>query len=370
MPFVNHAIIHPPVDRDRPPNEVGDVCVHIEKETDAGMIVSGAKVVATGSALTNYTFVAHHGLIAAARQELRLRLHGADQRAGRKADLPHVVRDDGDGDGSPFDYPLSSRLDENDAVFVLDKVLVPWENVFVYGDIEKANNFFPRTGFLPRACCRGARASRSSWSLSPACCSRRSRRRGRRISAASRRRSARCSAGAICSGGSPMRWPATRSRGSAICAAEHRPAARTGSSATTRIRRSRRSSSRQSPRLIYLNSSRARFPEAGDPPLSRPVLRGSNGYKRRGSREAGEAAVGCDRQRIRRAPRALRDQLGGSTEEIRRYCLIGAQATAQRTGSRASPSSAWRNTTSTAGRVPDMADPGELSYHVMRANQR
>ena len=26
VPFVNHAIIHPPVDRDRPPNEVGDVC--------------------------------------------------------------------------------------------------------------------------------------------------------------------------------------------------------------------------------------------------------------------------------------------------------------------------------------------------------
>ena len=52
--------------------------------------------------------------------------------------------------GSPFDYPLSSRLDENDAIFILDKVLVPWENVFVYGDIEKANNFFPRTGFLPR----------------------------------------------------------------------------------------------------------------------------------------------------------------------------------------------------------------------------
>ncbi len=63
VPFVNHAIIHPPVDRDRPPNEVGDVCAHVEKETDKGLIVSGAKVVATGSVLTNYTFVAHHGLI-------------------------------------------------------------------------------------------------------------------------------------------------------------------------------------------------------------------------------------------------------------------------------------------------------------------
>jgi 4-hydroxyphenylacetate 3-monooxygenase len=52
--------------------------------------------------------------------------------------------------GSPFDYPLSSRLDENDAVFILDNVLIPWENVFVYGDIEKFNDFFPRSGFVHR----------------------------------------------------------------------------------------------------------------------------------------------------------------------------------------------------------------------------
>jgi len=52
--------------------------------------------------------------------------------------------------GSPFDYPLSSRLDENDAIFIMDDVLVPWENVFVYGDLDKANSFFPRSGFVPR----------------------------------------------------------------------------------------------------------------------------------------------------------------------------------------------------------------------------
>ena len=57
--------------------------------------------------------------------------------------------------GSPFDYPLSSRLDENDAIFVLDDVLIPWEDVFVYGDVDKANNFFPRTGFVPRAFLQG-----------------------------------------------------------------------------------------------------------------------------------------------------------------------------------------------------------------------
>ena len=46
-------------------------------------------------------------------------------------------------------------MDENDAVFILDNALIPWENVFIYGDIESANNFFPRTGFLPRAVVHG-----------------------------------------------------------------------------------------------------------------------------------------------------------------------------------------------------------------------
>jgi 4-hydroxyphenylacetate 3-monooxygenase len=52
--------------------------------------------------------------------------------------------------GTPFDYPLSSRMDENDTIFVLDKVLIPWENVFVYGDAEKASSFVPASGFLHR----------------------------------------------------------------------------------------------------------------------------------------------------------------------------------------------------------------------------
>ena len=52
--YWNHAIINPPVDRNLPPDEAGEVFMRVEKETDAGVIVSGAKVVATGSAITNY----------------------------------------------------------------------------------------------------------------------------------------------------------------------------------------------------------------------------------------------------------------------------------------------------------------------------
>lgn len=44
--------------------------------------------------------------------------------------------------GSPFDYPLSSRFDENDAVLVFERALIPWEGILVYKDIQKANFFF------------------------------------------------------------------------------------------------------------------------------------------------------------------------------------------------------------------------------------
>jgi aromatic ring hydroxylase len=37
----------------------------------------------------------------------------------------------------------------------MDEVFVPWEDVFVYADLDTANNFFPRTGFLPRALLQG-----------------------------------------------------------------------------------------------------------------------------------------------------------------------------------------------------------------------
>ena len=102
VPFVNHAIIHPPVDRDKPPDQVADVCVHVDKETDGGIFVSGAKVVATGSVLTNYTFIAHHGLIPLQDKKFALVLMVPTNAPGREVPVPHVVRDDRHGDVEPL----------------------------------------------------------------------------------------------------------------------------------------------------------------------------------------------------------------------------------------------------------------------------
>jgi len=146
--YFNHAIVNPPIDRHKPADETADVCVHVERETDSGLVVSGAKVVATGSALTNANFIAHYGLplrdkrfglvftVPMGSPGLKLFCRASYEMAAKAM-------------GTPFDYPLSSRMDENDAVMVFDKVLVPWENVFMY-DAEAANSFANGSGFVNR----------------------------------------------------------------------------------------------------------------------------------------------------------------------------------------------------------------------------
>src|ERR1700680_1648704 len=55
--YLNHALVNPPIDRNKPVEDVKDVYITVQKETDAGIYVSGAKVVATNSALTHYNFL-------------------------------------------------------------------------------------------------------------------------------------------------------------------------------------------------------------------------------------------------------------------------------------------------------------------------
>jgi 4-hydroxyphenylacetate 3-monooxygenase len=152
--FWNHAIINPPVDRHLPPDQVADVFMRVEKETDNGVIVSGAKVVATGSAITQYNFISHYGL-PIKKKEFALICTVPTDAPGVKLISRTSYAQNAAVTGTPFDYPLSSRMDENDAVFVFDKVLVPWENIFAYGDPDQVNGFMPQTGFLNRAVFQG-----------------------------------------------------------------------------------------------------------------------------------------------------------------------------------------------------------------------
>src|SRR5262250_873215 len=56
-----------------------------------------------------------------------------------------VRRPYAEGATSLFDYPLSSRFDETDALVVFDRVFVPWERVFVYKDVALTRAQFYET---------------------------------------------------------------------------------------------------------------------------------------------------------------------------------------------------------------------------------
>jgi 4-hydroxyphenylacetate 3-monooxygenase len=43
--------------------------------------------------------------------------------------------------GDPKDHPLAARFDEMDAVAFFDNVLIPWERIFIFRDVELSNHF-------------------------------------------------------------------------------------------------------------------------------------------------------------------------------------------------------------------------------------
>ncbi|HVH75717.1 MAG TPA: 4-hydroxyphenylacetate 3-hydroxylase N-terminal domain-containing protein [Stellaceae bacterium] len=153
--FMNHAIVNPPVDRGRPTSEVKDVYVTIQRESDAGVVVSGAKVVATSAALTHYNFLGQNAATATADPDLAIMFILPMDAPGVKLICRNSYEKIATTLGTPYDYPLSSRFDENDAIFVLDNVLIPWENVLVHRDTEKILSFYPRSGFLNGFCFQG-----------------------------------------------------------------------------------------------------------------------------------------------------------------------------------------------------------------------
>ncbi|CAM2011461.1 4-hydroxyphenylacetate 3-hydroxylase N-terminal domain-containing protein [Acanthopleuribacter pedis] len=150
MLYFNHAIVNPPVDRHLKADETEDVFLSLDRETDGGIIVSGAKAVATGSALTHVNFVGQTSPVT--NPDMALSFMVPMDREGVKLICRPAYPVAAMHTGSPFDYPLSSRFDENDAVLVLDKVFIPWEDVFIFRDTTKAKEYMGKSGFVPNTC--------------------------------------------------------------------------------------------------------------------------------------------------------------------------------------------------------------------------
>jgi 4-hydroxyphenylacetate 3-monooxygenase len=146
--YLNHALVNPPIDRSKPVDQVKDVYISIQKETDAGIYVSGAKVVATNSALTHYNFLGQNMGQEITDPSMVIMFIAPMDTPGIKLICRPSYEFAAAATGSPWDYPLTSRFDENDAIFVFDNAFIPWENVFIHRDVARLRDFYPRSGFV------------------------------------------------------------------------------------------------------------------------------------------------------------------------------------------------------------------------------
>ena len=134
--------------------------------------VSGAKVVATSAAFTHYNFMGQSSKTATEDLDLSVMFMVPINAPGLKLfcrtsyeKAPHARN------ASPFDYPLSSRFDENDAIFVMDNVFIPWEDVFIYRDPGARDEFLSRaqascTAPMFQGCTRYAvKVNPSTWAV-------------------------------------------------------------------------------------------------------------------------------------------------------------------------------------------------------------
>ena len=116
-----------------------DIALSVVKETDAGIVVNGARVLATLAPLSEEIALyptTSHMLPNNAPNPTSFAFAIPCNTPGLKFQCRETV----DYDRSHFDHPLGSRFEEMDAVAFFDNVLVPWERVFLLGDVELCNN--------------------------------------------------------------------------------------------------------------------------------------------------------------------------------------------------------------------------------------
>ncbi len=136
-PFHVSANTDPKGDRSKPPQEQDpDMLLHVVKETDAGIVVRGAKY-ETAAAYANQAFVkptiANWG-------DAKLSDYAVGFITPMNAPgLKHICRSGFAGRRPAEDYPLANRVDEVDTLLVFDDVQVPWENVLFHQHTRAAS---------------------------------------------------------------------------------------------------------------------------------------------------------------------------------------------------------------------------------------
>jgi 4-hydroxyphenylacetate 3-monooxygenase len=118
-----------------------DTALRVVRETGGGIVVRGARVLATLGPVSDEIAVysPRLGRLTEGHSPFAINFAIPCGTPG----LKFLCRESFDLGRSRFDHPLGSRFEEMDCVVFFDDVLVPWERVFVLGDVAVING----TGF-------------------------------------------------------------------------------------------------------------------------------------------------------------------------------------------------------------------------------
>lgn len=112
-----------------PKDKDPDMMVHVTRETDAGIVIRGAKF-ETAAAYADQAFL-KPTVGAWTDEELSDYAVGCIVKMGAPG-VKHICRSSFANRYDRRDYPLATRFDEVETLVVFDDVLIPWEDVFFY----------------------------------------------------------------------------------------------------------------------------------------------------------------------------------------------------------------------------------------------
>jgi 4-hydroxyphenylacetate 3-monooxygenase oxygenase component len=135
--FLTHALGDPQIDRsEQPQNEPraapeAELALHVVEETAQGVIVHGAKQLATAAPISHETYVSLSAtFVRRARPEFVLSFAIPTNTPGLKI----LCREPVSRWVGSYGHPLGACYDEQDAMLFFDHVLVPWDRVFTLYD--------------------------------------------------------------------------------------------------------------------------------------------------------------------------------------------------------------------------------------------
>jgi 4-hydroxyphenylacetate 3-monooxygenase len=142
---MTHTLIHPQANRGASVAGQADpfLGARVKEERDDGIIIRGARMLAT-LPMADEILVFPSTLLTSNPEDAPYAFGFAIPCATRG--LKFMCRETVDYDRHPYDHPLAARFEEQDAVVIFDDVLVPWERVFLYRDVDRCNRAYAATG--------------------------------------------------------------------------------------------------------------------------------------------------------------------------------------------------------------------------------